>query len=332
MKLVRQYFLIFIFIALNYGCASFPAAPLRLIDVQMDGNEIVVRDGERLAVTTWAAKNEKAVLIGLHGMNDYANAYRMAGEWWSENTNITFISYDQRGFGRNKNPGHWPGAAALRSDLIDVIQAVKKQHKDTPIYVVGHSMGGAVALSAAGENDMEIDGLILAAPAVWGGAQMPIFYRLALNMAATLAPAKVLTGESAGRQATDNISVLHEMNADPMVVKKTRIDSVLGISRLMGDAWEASVNTGGKVLFLYGAKDEIIPLKSMQKASTRMCGDVMQRVYEDGWHLLFRDLQSATVFSDIAMWIENSIDDARRRSHRGNVGPAAKLCVSMVAQ
>ena len=49
-----------------------------------------------------------AVIIALHGMNDYANTYYLAGPWFAER-GVALYAYDARGFGRSPNRGLWPG-------------------------------------------------------------------------------------------------------------------------------------------------------------------------------------------------------------------------------
>ena len=43
-------------------------------------------DGARLGLSTWPAVGgrPRVVIVGLHGMNDYANAFWMAAPWWAE--------------------------------------------------------------------------------------------------------------------------------------------------------------------------------------------------------------------------------------------------------
>ena len=93
------------------------------------------------------------------------------------------------------------------------------------------------------------------------------------------------------------------MYADPLVIKDTRIDAILGVTRVMGSAYNNADDVNGAVLFLMGEKDEIIPLKAMEKTAMRLSGDITFRRYPDGWHMLLRDLQAAAVWRDVADWI-----------------------------
>ena len=316
----------FLFVCLG-ACASFPDAPEATQEPVISDDALVSVDGARLGVSVWEAENPEAIIIALHGMNDYARSFALAGDWWAREAGITTYAIDQRGFGRSPEPGQWPGSETLTLDLRAAVDAVRERHPDMPIYVAGHSMGAGVVLAAMKEGALPVAGAILAAPGVWGGSQLPILYRAGVNIAATFAPGKTLTGERAARQATDNIPILREMQKDPLVIKETRIDAVLGVVRLMGDAYDATDEAGGDILFLYGEKDEIIPVKSMKRAVDRLCGDVDMRSYDEGWHLLFRDLQAEKVWRDVAQWIEkkNAADP------EVGVGPAASMCANALA-
>jgi alpha-beta hydrolase superfamily lysophospholipase len=120
-----------------------------------------------------------AVIVALHGMSDYSNAFAMPAPFWAEH-GITTYAYDQRSFGRSPQPGIWPGNDIMRRDLADFVDVVKARHPGLPVYVLGESMGGAVVMSAfASDAPPKADGVILVAPAVWSRKTMPLSYRLA---------------------------------------------------------------------------------------------------------------------------------------------------------
>ena len=299
------------------ACVSFPPAPASVGAPRIEADGLVTADGATLGLDVWPAAEPQAILLAVHGMNDYARHFADMSQWLSSSAAVTVYAYDQRGFGRSPQFGRWVGEETLRSDLRSAVAALRAEHPGTPLFLLGHSMGAAVVLSEAAEAPLDVDGAILAAPAVWGGSRMPLLYRISANVAATFAPGKTLTGERAGRRSTDNIAALKEMIADPYVIKPTRLDAVLGVTRIMGDAWDATDEVGGRILILTGTRDEIIPPDAQDKAAERLCGEVERRFYPEGWHLLLRDLQAETVYRDIAAWI-----GAADRSDGSRVGPA----------
>ncbi|WP_165793503.1 alpha/beta hydrolase [Hyphococcus luteus] len=284
------------------ACVSFPDAPPAQVEPRFEADGLRSIDGAVLGVQTWEAEAPRAAVIALHGMNDYSHMYDEPAAYWAEK-GVTVYAIDQRGFGRSPDFGHWVGEETMVADLRAAVTAAKAKHAGLPVFVLGHSMGAGVILAAEAEAPLGADGLILAAPGVWGGAALPIPYRLSANIAATFAPGKTLTGERAQRQATDNIEALREMAKDPLVIKETRLDAVVGVTRVMGAAYGGAKEVRGDILFLMGEKDEIIPLKAMEKTAMRLSGDVTFRRYPQGWHMLFRDLQAERVWSDVADWI-----------------------------
>ena len=261
-------------------------------------------DSSRLPLKSWLPKSEpKAILIGLHGFNDYSHAFSRPAKYLNEK-GIAVYAFDQRGFGGNTNLGIWGGEKNLTSDLTDMVIAVKKRHPGKPVYVMGESMGGAVAISASTRPDFpKIDGLILAAPAVWGDDTMNGFYRATLWVLAHTIPSEPITGQDLKILASDNIPMLREMGADPLVLKKTRFDAVYGIVRLMDSAYDKVPQIKTPVLMLYGAKDQVIPPAPIKSASSHIKADHKFAYYPLGYHMLLRDLNANLVLGDIVSWI-----------------------------
>jgi acylglycerol lipase len=269
---------------------------------------VVMEDGYKLPVTTWQpAGDPQAVILGLHGFNDYRNAFTDPAVFFAT-SNIMTIAYDQRGFGDTSQRGIWPGNGTLEADAWNVTRMLCEQHPDLPLYLMGESMGGAVVMSMIRDSPC-IKGVILIAPAVWGWQAMPWWQQFTLNISAHVAPGKKLTGDGLDITPSDNVEMLRALGRDPLVIKETRIDAMYGLTDLMESALLASSGLATPALILYGANDEIIPshptcmmmdrLPDPDTAAWRFV------LYPDGYHMLTRDLQAETVLRDIVSWIHN---------------------------
>ncbi len=265
----------------------------------------LMSDGYRLPFDHVAANHSKATIIALHGFNDYRHAFKELCQHMSQRQ-INCYAYDQRGFGETEHRGLWPQNDAHPKDLLTFIQLVKEKIGNQPLYLLGESMGGAVIMSAAKDTGEIADGIILLAPAVWGRKTQSWYHRAALTLAFHIAPGWQPTGESMEITPTDNIAALRAMYHDPLVIKKTRIDAVYGITNLMDGALASSHDIlDEKGLLLYGKKDELIPRKpSCQVINTLTKSPNWSVIlYDDGYHMLSRDLQRENVFNDVADWI-----------------------------
>lgn len=306
------------------GCAPSFAPPLESgVKPQLAEDAIVARDGTRLPLRRWDAEGldkPRAVIVALHGMSDYSNAFDMPAKVWAK-LGITTLAYDQRGFGLSANPGVWAGAETMRADLTDAVAAAHARYPGVPVFALGESMGGAVALTAlacAGAsadatksycNPPAADGVILVAPAVWSRSDMPLTYRAALFLAAHLVPGMILSNNAAGRVVTiipsDNIEMLRALGRDPLFQKKTRTDTLFGLVNLMDEARTAPerIKSAPPILFLYGANDQVIPAKPTQSVIKALDGKAVVKRYEHGYHMLLRDLEGESVDKDVADWI-----------------------------
>ena len=73
-----------------------------------------------------------------------------------------WVAYDRRGFGQTP---YTPGPFSHLDDLLTVLDVVAEQD---PVWLVGSSMGGGLALDAAISAPERVAGLVLIAPAVSG--------------------------------------------------------------------------------------------------------------------------------------------------------------------
>lgn len=307
----------FIGLALIFLCACVPTvqqagSPLTQPQgAHFDaGNERFISfDGAELGLTAWLPPEDQpvnAVIIGLHGMNDYANTFYLAGPWFAER-GVALYAYDARGFGRSPNRGIWPGERLMTEDLRTAVTVARRQYPDATIAVVGDSMGAATAIATFGQDDApEVDRLVLVAPAVWGWSTLPDHYALTLWLGAHTFPWRAVSPpRNVTRRitASDNREALLQAGRAPHMIWTTRIDAVYGLVGLMERAQERSANLNGDVLFLYGAHDQIIPRRSAIAAARRLPPTVRTAFYEEGWHWLLRDLQREVVYEDILAFI-----------------------------
>ena len=280
--------------------ANLPAGSPRL-----EAGLFVTEDGTRLPYRAWLPDGKaSAIIVAVHGMNDHSRAFEGPGRAWRRQGLATY-AYDQRGFGGAPHRGEWPGARAMVDDLKVFTRLIRAQHPGTPVFLLGSSMGGGVVLASLGDKDSpRVDGAILLAPAVWGREVMPAENRIALWIAAHTAPGVQLTSDQIHRIPTDNRAALIDLSRDPRVIKYVRVDSLYGVTNLMDLALAAAPKVRVPVLMLYGAKDQIIPLKPIVTARNRLPVTLRRfAIYPEGWHMLLRDKQAGTVYRDIRAWI-----------------------------
>lgn len=264
----------------------------------------IAADGVELPARTWGPDEgvPKAVVLALHGFNDYSLFFDDPGDFLAP-YGIRSFAYDQRGFGAAPSPGTWAGVRAYADDARDALKALKARYPTAPIYLLGMSMGGAVAMVAAEGGLHGISGVILVAPAVWGRATMPWYQRAALWLGAHSMPWLTLTGQGLGILPSDNIEMLRRLGQDPLVIKETRVGTIYGLVNLMDAALAASPKLARPALILYGERDQVIPKRPTRRMLATLPEGVRVAIYEGGYHMLLRDLPAITVWKDLAAWM-----------------------------
>lgn len=281
------------------------------VEPSITDNHLVATDGAQLPIRNWKPENNapKAVLLAIHGFNDYSNYFKPTGEYLAKEFGIISYAIDQRGFGEAPpKRGVWAGVESYTRDVKSAVSALKKVHPNLPIYVLGTSMGGGVVMVTVTDAvKPNIDGIILLAPAVWGRSTMPWYQRLALWIGAHTFPDMTLTGRGLKIKPSDNIPMLIKFGKDPLVIKETRIGTIYGLVNLMDLALQRSSQLNVPALILYGDHDEVIPKPPTALMFSRLpdAGKDKRRIglYEKGYHMLLRDLQRKTVWKDIGAWI-----------------------------
>ena len=288
---------------------SPPPAPPGSIAPHLTATEFVADDGAVLPLRSWRPEGETtAVILALHGFNDYSNAFTAPAEDWAKQGIATY-AYDQRGFGEAPNRGGWVGAKRLALDAEEVAALLRKRYPGRTLILLGESMGGAVAIVAAtgaeGTPPPAVDGLVVVAPAVWGRGSMTLLERAALWLADGVVPGMTVTGQGLHIKPSDNTEMLRAFSRDPLVIKETRIATIKGLVDLMDDAAAAASHLRAPMLFLYGDRDEVIPKEPTRRFLAAVPEDEQRRVafYPDGYHMLLRDLDAPLVRKDVAAWL-----------------------------
>ena len=278
---------------------------------RLEDHAFVASDGTRLALSRWDVEGGEpwAVIVGIHGMNDYANTFHLAAPWWAAR-GVATLAYDQRGFGRSPQRGIWAPDALRIDDLRTVVGLARREYPGVPVAVVGESLGGAVAIEAfASDHPPDADRLILAAPAVWGWTSQPLLNRSLLWLAEGVAPSHVfvpprwVTNHIA---ASDNRDELIAMGRDPLMIWGARTDALYGLVTTMQHAQTEVGGVKGPTLYQYGAHDEVVPPSATLSAVKRLPATVRTAYYSDGWHLLLRDRHADRVWGDILSFIRDT--------------------------
>jgi acetolactate decarboxylase len=118
-------------------------------------------------ILEWKSKTPaKIVVICIHGLGLCAMAYKPLAKQFSD-AGIDGYGINVRGFGPDRDKADRAKLNCIDtvSDIGKLLVDIHKQYPDYKVFLVGESMGGALALRAAAENADLVDGVVCSAPA-----------------------------------------------------------------------------------------------------------------------------------------------------------------------
>ncbi|GBR51880.1 lysophospholipase [Neokomagataea thailandica NBRC 106555] len=242
----------------------------------------------------------KALILALHGYGDSRDGWEtIAPELNAEG--ITIIAPDQRGFGSTAERGHWSSTERMVEDAREIAHWVHVQYPKTSLYVMGSSMGGAVALLLTTRPDAPpIRGTILLAPAA---LDIGTPWRQILDGLDAIAPQKRLDGSSVPgtRVATDNMAAARRLYFDPLTMHYATIETLDGLTHLMRSAYYAAPHLTQPSLMIFGGRDQFVLPAYTTRLISRLPSTVRLDEIPSAHHLLERDKRD--VARDIVSWI-----------------------------
>lgn len=145
----------------------------------MEQSYITAKDGYLLEAHIFEARNPKAAVQIIHGMEEHQGRYEAFAAFLNEN-GFSVVSSDMRGHGKSaKDPGYFKdkgGYLELIEDQRAVTRLVKERFPDLPVYIFAHSMGTIITRVLLQQHSNDYEKVVLSGyPNYRKGARFGIF-------------------------------------------------------------------------------------------------------------------------------------------------------------
>jgi alpha-beta hydrolase superfamily lysophospholipase/thiol-disulfide isomerase/thioredoxin len=202
----------------------------------------------------------RAALLCIHGLGLNSDAYRNIGRRLSHR-GISVYAIDVRGFGswmRSNGNTQLDFDATLR-DIKNTLETIHRANPGLPVFLLGESMGGAIALRAASMYPQEIQGLISAVPAGDRFGQKKEDLKVALDVLGHGLHKEFDIGKSIVTQATQNTKQQKEWETDPLNRMDLSAAQLMQFQHFMNDNIPAAKKiTDLPVLLVQGTLDKLV--------------------------------------------------------------------------
>src|SRR5690242_2875178 len=243
-------------------------------------------DGQTIPYRLWPARDPRALVLLLHGALDYSGAFDELGPRLARHR-LNALAIDQRGFGATSTRGTWGGQERMIRDVIEAALFLRMRYGcDLPLFVLGESMGAAVAVhSAARVPDLDLAGLVLASPGAVSGLWRRIVGSLLTRIFRFCFPNGGFRIERVS--AWDHApSAAIRLLSDPMVLRQIRPATLVGLLKLSLSAIDQAEHVRVPVLTMVGGRDDILRIECIRRLHDGLAGEKQWAYFLDAPHLL----------------------------------------------
>nr|WP_226993602.1 alpha/beta hydrolase [Burkholderia plantarii] len=260
-------------------------------------------DGVELAACRWPVEAPpRATIALLHGLAEHAGRYDALAARLAT-AGIELVAVDLRGHGRSPGRRAWVERFDRYLDDADALIAFARRD-GVPLFLMGHSMGGAIAALDAIERAPHIAGLLLSSPALAPGRDVPRWMLAASHVMSRIWPRfpalkidAALLSRDPAVVAANRADLLVHHGAVPA---RTGAELLVAMERIARGRAALTRPT----LIWHGTADQLTePAGSREFAAQAGPADLTLTLYDGNYHETLNDLERERVTSALIDWV-----------------------------
>lgn len=252
----------------------------------------------------WLPEGEpRAVVVIAHGAGEHSGRYAHVAAHLVA-AGYAVHALDHRGHGRTT------GRRALVdridhvvADLDAFVLVAGNRHPGRPVFLLGHSMGGCIALAYGLRHQQRLEGLLLSGAVAQLDA--PAVLRVVVRVLSRVAPALGVVAVDPALVSRDP-AVVHAYRDDPLVFHgKLPARTVAEMADAADGFPAAAPALRLPLLVMHGGADAIVPVAGSRMVHERAgSADRTLRIYDGLSHEILNEPEQAEVLADITGWLD----------------------------
>ena len=266
-------------------------------------------DGLRLFQRRWLPSGQpRAEVLLVHGFIEHGGRYAPTAEALAGRGYAVSVT-DLRGHGRSDGPRCWTGSFDEYIDDLDgFFDRTVRRAQGKPVFVLGHSLGGLIALLWCIRRHPTPSGLILSGPVLQLHDRLFPWLRHLTRLGSTLFP-RLRLARMGGRNISRDAAVVAQFRDDPLVFHgRFPVRTGAEILRAGGLARAGFKEICVPLLILHGTADRVAAVEAsrelFQRAGTT---DKTLRLYPNLYHEVLNEPEKEQVLADLIAWIDRHL-------------------------
>jgi alpha-beta hydrolase superfamily lysophospholipase len=266
-------------------------------------DEWTAQDGIKLYWQEWKPDQNHpcGIVLLVHGIGEHSGRYAHVAQALTD-VGYVLLAFDQRGHGRSEGLRGDEMMGQICSDTSHFLDDAHNRYPSLPIFLYGHSLGGALVLYHCIANLPNITGVIATAPGLAADKGIsPMTIRLVKILARVLPKTQIDNGLNRNLLSRDP-QVIERYNNDPLVHGK--VTARLGFDLLrVGQVVRESTTFPVPLLLIVGSEDKLIDAKVIQEFGKSLEGDVTVKVWDGLYHEVHNEPEQDQVFDFMIAWM-----------------------------
>lgn len=266
---------------------------------------VTVTDGLRLYLRRSEVANARGEVLIAHGFGEHSGRYGALTDHLTSH-NYLVTAYDHRGHGLSDGlPGHVESFDEYDDDLDKLIASVRARNQSRPLFLIGHSMGGLIALRYLARKSGTLAGAVISAPLIKVAVPVAAHKLMIARVGARIAPRFRLDNEINPAHLSRDPEVGRAYAADPLVNRKVSTKWFAEATRAMEEVakWAPQIKT--PILVMHGTEDFLASANATKRLFENIgSSDKELVIYSGFYHELFNEPEKQQVFERVTEWIE----------------------------
>src|SRR3954466_9051207 len=246
----------------------------------------------------------RATVVLAHRASQHGGRHAGTGEQLAAR-GYALYAIDHRGHGRSD--GDRAVIDRLQNAVEDLHTLVEKAHgrnPERPLVLLGHSMGGCVAIAYTTEHEDALDALVLSGALAALEAASPV-QRAAGRVLSVVAPKLGVVGIDSSAVSRDP-QVVDEYDSDPLNYHgKLPARTVAELSQAIDGYPDAVQRFKLPMLVMHGGADRLTPIAGSQMVVERATSEDKTFIrYDELFHEILNEPERQQVVDEIAEWLD----------------------------
>ncbi|XP_030705086.1 monoglyceride lipase isoform X1 [Lagenorhynchus albirostris] len=269
---------------------------------------LVNADGQYLFCRYWKPSGTPRALVFVsHGAGEHCGRYDELARMLV-GLELLVFAHDHVGHGQSE--GERMVVSDFQVFIRDVLQhvdVVQKDHPGLPIFLLGHSMGGAITILTAAERPGHFSGMVLISPLVLASPESATTFKVLAVKVLNLVLPNVSLGRIDSSTLSRNKTEVDIYNTDPLICRAgLKVCFGTQLLNAVSRVERALPKLTLPFLLLQGSADRLCDSRGayllMESAKSQ---DKTLKIYEGAYHILHKELPEVTssVFREINTWV-----------------------------